>query len=140
MAYFYSALFNQTILKPTLTMRKTRVLFFLFVLFGTGLFAQSDNKPTPPVGNDSFLQVIAPLNEQAAKVNAAYNEVLAASTGSRAVAAAAQTKLNDACNVYLAELNKVAAANPYASALQQSVFNEKAAVNKIQSQYCPTGK
>lgn len=121
-------------------MRKTRVLFFLFVLLGTGLFAQSDNKPAAPVGNDAFLQQITPLNEQAAKVNAAYYEVLASSTGSRAMAAAAQTKLNDACNAYIAELNKQQPVTIADIKFKEAVSREIAAVKKVQSDYCSTGK
>lgn len=77
-------------------MRKTRVLLFLFVILGTGLFVQSENKITPPVGNEVLLQKINPLKEKADNVNIVYQQVLRASTGSRSTAAA----LNDACKAH----------------------------------------
>lgn len=121
-------------------MRKKRVLFLLFILLGTGLFAQSENKPATPVGNDSFLQVVTPLNEKAAKVNAAYYQVLAAATGSRSVYVTATAALNDACNAYLAELQKIEASNAYNADLRLAATREQATVRKIQTDYCPTEK
>jgi hypothetical protein len=119
-------------------MRKTRVLLFLFVLLGAGLFAQSGNKTTTPVGNNDALQQIVSLKDQAAKVNAAYSQLLIAATGSRTVYAAAVTTLNEACNVYLAELKKEEASQANA-AIRSSISNEQALVKKIQSDYCSTG-
>jgi hypothetical protein len=109
------------------------------MFLGTGLFAQSE-KPATPVGNDSFLQVITPLNEKAAKVNAAYSQVLVAATGSRSVYVTATAALNEACNTYIAELQKLQASNPYNTDLRVAAAREEATVKKIQTDYCPAGK
>jgi hypothetical protein len=120
-------------------MRKTRVLLFLFVLLGSGLFAQSENNTTTPAGHEPLLQQIAVLKAQAVKTNDAYVNVLAAATGSRASGAAAVTALNDACNVYLAELKTQAAATTDA-ATQAALAREIALVKKLQADHCPAGK
>ena len=120
-------------------MRKTRVLLFLFVLLGSGLFAQSENKTTTPLGNEPLLQQITLLKEQAGKTNAAYANVLAAASGSRATGAAAAIALNDACNAYLAELKKQATTTTDA-ATQEAIARELALVKKMQADYCSAGK
>jgi hypothetical protein len=119
-------------------MRKTRVLLFLFVLTGTLLFAQSETKTI--VGNEILLQQISPLKDNAGKVNAAYDHLRASGAGSRSTYAIAVTQLNDACNAYLAELNKQKASKTNNAALNDAISREIAAVKKIQADFCPTAK
>jgi hypothetical protein len=121
-------------------MRKTRVLLFLFVLTGTLMFAQSETKTATLVGNDALLQQISSLKDNAGKVNAAYDHLRASGAGSRSTYAIAVAELNDACNAYIAELSKQRAAQPYNTAFHDAASREIAAVKKIQTDYCPTGK
>lgn len=118
-------------------MRKTRVLLFLFVLLGTGLFAQSENKIVTPVGNEVLLQQINSLKEKASNINAAFENLRAAASGSRSSSALAVTALNDACNAYIAELNNQ---QPSSADVKEAISREITAVKKLQSDYCPTGK
>lgn len=120
-------------------MRKTRVLLFLFVLLGTGLFAQSENKTSILVGNEVLLQQNIQLKEQATNVNAAYDKLRAAATGSRSSYVVATTELNDACNIYLAELQKQSA-NTVNAEFNAAISREIATVKKVQSDFCPSVK
>lgn len=120
-------------------MRKTRVLLFLFMLLGTGLFAQSGNETLTLVGKEALLQQNAQLKEQANNVNSAYAKLVAAASGSRSSSAAAITELNDACNVYLAELKKQQSSSADVK-FNEAISREIAAVKKVQADYCPTGK
>ncbi|MDQ3110795.1 MAG: hypothetical protein M3R17_12950 [Bacteroidota bacterium] len=120
-------------------MRRTRVLLLLFVLIGTGLLAQSDNKTTTPVGNEPLLQQISLLKEQATKTNSAYTQLFAAATGSRSTYAIAVTGLNDACIAYIAELKKQSSsAND--KAVNDALAREIVLVTKIQSDFCAARK
>ncbi|CAN5749969.1 hypothetical protein BH11BAC7_BH11BAC7_25920 [soil metagenome] len=120
-------------------MRKTRVLLFLLVFLGAGLFAQSETKTMTPAGNEPLLQQIPLLKVQAGKTNEAYAKIFAAATGSRSTYATAVTGLNDACNAYLAELKKQGASITDA-ATQAAVAREITLVKKIQTDYCPATK
>lgn len=121
-------------------MRKTRVLLFLFILLGTGLFAQSDNKPATLIGNEPLLNNVVQLKEHAKNVNAAYDKLRASTTGSRSTYAVAIAALNDACNNYLAELKKQQALSTSGSEINEAITHETATVKKLQSDFCPAAK
>jgi|GEM_PF-3123637 len=111
-------------------MKKTHLLFVLFLLFGASAFAQSGETQLP--GHDQTVQQAPKLKTLAAQLVQAQQDVQMAATGSRATGVEAQDKLRASMDAYLAALQEQLNAQPEAD-LKKAIESEIALVKKQQA-------
>jgi hypothetical protein len=112
-------------------MKKITLLMFLFILAGTGLFAQQSSATKQILGKDPDIIKVPALKELSDQVNINYQLVLNSATMSRAGAQKVNEDLAAACLAYLDELKKQLADNRQNAIFVKALESEIRDLGKI---------
>jgi Na+-translocating ferredoxin:NAD+ oxidoreductase RnfG subunit len=112
-------------------MKKITLLMFLFILAGTGLFAQQSSGTKQILGKDPNLMKNSALKELADQVNKNYQLVQTSATMSRAGAQKVNEDFASACRAYIGELKKQLADNQQNAIFVKALESEISDLGKI---------